>query len=236
MADSTVPDLPTADDAVDPASRLSYEGSGLSDVVEGTSPLETVRRWYAEAVEDERVVEPGAMVVATVDAGGMPNARTVLLKGLDRDGFVFYTGRDSAKGQELAATASAAVVLLWHPMYRQARARGPVEEVPRAVSQAYFQSRPRDSQVAAWASAQSSPLGSRAELEAAVERVKQHFAGHDVLPLPDFWGGYRVRPVEVELWVGRRSRLHDRLVWTSREPGPVPLDAAERWQLGRRQP
>ncbi len=236
MPDSSPSDLPSQADVVDPASRLSYEGAGLVDLAEGASPLDVVRRWYAEAVEDDRVTEPGAMVVATVDVDGVPNARTVLLKGLDRDGFVFYTGRDSAKGRELASTPSAALVLLWHPMYRQVRARGPVEEVPRSMSERYFQSRPRDSQVAAWASAQSSPLRTRADLETAVAGVEARFAGREVLPLPDFWGGYRVRPVEVELWVGQRSRLHDRLAFTSLDGGPAPLDEPDRWHPGRRQP
>lgn len=250
MADSPAPehrdpaDIDPAD--IDPAARLTYEGSGLAgsglagsgpaDVGADESPLQALRRWYADAVADERVVEPGAMVVGTVDANGLPNTRTVLLKGLDARGFTFYTGRDSAKGRELAATPAASLVLLWHAMFRQARARGEVEEVPREVSRAYFQSRPRDSQVAAWASAQSSPLGSRAELEAAVSRVEQRFEGSDVLPLPDFWGGYLVRPVEVELWVGQRSRLHDRLVWASRDGDPAPLDDVTRWHVGRRQP
>ena len=221
---------------LDPLARLTYEGSGLADAAEGERPLTVVRRWLADAVADERIVEPGAMVVATVDADGRPNARTVLLKGLDARGFTFYTGLGSAKAHELAANPTASLVLLWHPMYRQVRARGVVEQVSREQSRAYFQSRPRDSQVAAWASAQSSPLGSRAELQAAVERVEQQFAGQDPLPLPDFWGGYLVRPFEVELWVGQRSRLHDRLVWTSRDGRPAPLDGVTRWHVSRRQP
>lgn len=241
VPDRPVPEPRSAPDALDaadldPVPRLSYEGSRLADVAEGESPLTVVRRWYAEVVTDERVVEPGAMVVATTDADGMPNARTVLLKGLDANGFTFYTGRGSTKARELAANPATSLVLLWHPVYRQVRARGVAEEVPREVSRAYFQSRPRDSQVAAWASSQSSPLGSRAELEAAVERVERRFAGQDPLPLPDFWGGYLVRPFEVELWVGQRSRLHDRLVWTSRDGGPAPLDDVARWRVGRLQP
>lgn len=223
-------------DPVDPAARLVYEGSGVAEVGADETPLAVLRRWYREAVGDDRVVEPGAMVVATVDDRGRPNARTVLLKGLDGAGFTFFGGRSSAKGRELAATPVASLVLLWHPAHRQVRARGLVEEVEREVARTYFQSRPRDSQVAAWASAQSSPLGDRADLVAAVEAVERRFAGVDPLPLPDAWGGYRVRPFEVELWAGQRSRLHDRLVWTSRNGEPARLDDLAAWKSGRRQP
>ena len=224
---------------VDPISRLRYDGAGLDDdavtALHGVAPLTLLEQWYADAVADERIAEPGAMAVATVDAAGHPNARTVLLKGLSPDGLVFFTNLASTKAAELAGVPFASLVLLWHPMFRQVRARGPVERVSREESAAYFGSRPRDSQVAAWASHQSRPIGSRVELEAAVRRREAELGGSDV-PLPEFWGGYLVRPVEVELWVGHADRLHDRVAFTSSSGLPAPLDDASAWQVQRLQP
>src|SRR4051812_25047343 len=163
----------------------------LGDDVTG-APLPWVARWYKEAEADERVVEPGAMVVATVDAEGRPDARTVLLKGLSADGFVFYTNTRSAKGQQLAGRSYASLVLLWHPMYRQVRVRGQVEPTSAEQAARYFASRPRGSQVATRASRQSQPIGSRAELEArvAAEEARWPDTGspHDV-PAPPTRGG-----------------------------------------------
>jgi pyridoxamine 5'-phosphate oxidase len=221
---------------VDPTARIDYGADLIPDDDTAGAPLPTLYRWYEAASSDDRVVEPGAMVVATVDADGAPNARTVLLKGLDARGLVFFTNTGSTKGRELATDARASVVLLWHAMYRQVRARGVVEQVSREEALEYFTSRPRGSQVAAWASAQSHPLATRQELLDAVAAVEQRFAGQDELPLPDFWGGYRVRPVEVELWAGQRNRLHDRWVWATADGSPAPLDDADAWQGGRRQP
>lgn len=221
---------------VDPAARIDYGADLIPDADTAGPPLAALYRWYEAAAADDRVAEPGAMVVATVDAGGAPNARTMLLKGLDAGGLVFFTNAGSIKAHEIAADARASLVLLWHPMHRQVRARGPVEAVSRVEAHEYFTSRPRGSQVAAWASAQSQPLASREDLLAAVAAVEKRFEGRDELPLPDFWGGYRVRPVEVELWAGQRNRLHDRWAWTTRDGRPAPLDAADAWQGGRRQP
>ncbi|HZI97780.1 MAG TPA: pyridoxamine 5'-phosphate oxidase [Actinomycetales bacterium] len=224
---------------VDPTARLRYDGAGLDDgavaALRGVPPLTLLERWYAHAAADERIAEPGAMVVATTDPAGHPNARTVLLKGLDPGGLVFFTNLASTKAAELDAAPYASLVLLWHPMFRQVRARGPVEPVSREESATYFGSRPRESQVAAWASRQSQPIASRAELEAAVRRRETELGDADV-PLPDFWGGYRVRPVEVELWVGHRDRLHDRVAFTSSSGAPAPLDDAAAWQVSRLQP
>lgn len=220
--------------------RLAYDGRGLDDdavaALEGAAPLGVLERWYGDAVADERLAEPGAMVVATVDAAGLPNARTVLLKGLDAGGLVFFTNLASTKAVELAAMPAAAAVLLWHPMFRQVRVRGRVEQVSRQESVAYFGSRPRDSRVAAWASRQSRPVASRAELEAAVRRREAELAGADDVPLPDFWGGYRILPVEVEFWVGHRDRLHDRVAFSSSSGAPAPLDDAGAWTVQRLQP
>lgn len=224
---------------VDPTSRLPYDGEGLDDdavaALDGVAPLAVLEQWYSAAAADERIDEPGAMVVATTDAAGHPNARTVLLKGLDGAGLVFFTNLGSTKAVELDAVAYASLVLLWHPMFRQVRARGPVERVSREESAVYFGSRPRESQVAAWASRQSEPIASRADLASAVRRREAELVGADV-PLPDFWGGYRVRPVELELWVGHRDRLHDRVAFTSTSGAPAPLDDAAAWQVRRLQP
>lgn len=224
------------DGVVDPSARIDYSSDHLPDVLTSGTPLEAMSTWYLEAAEDDRVVEPGAMVVATVDELGTPDARTVLLKHLDARGLVFYTCTTSAKGLELAARPVASVVLLWHPMHRQIRARGEVERVSVEETLAYFRSRPRGSQVAAWASAQSEPLHSRVDLETAVAEVERRFEGVEELPLPDFWGGYRVRPRSVELWAGQRSRLHDRWLWRAADDQPALLDDPTRWTGTRLQP
>ncbi len=221
---------------VDPHARIDYSASLIPEDDVSGAPLPVLGRWYDDAVADERVVEPGAMVVATVDASGAPNARTVLLKGLDAQGFVFFTNTGSAKGRELASHPQASLVLLWHAAYRQVRARGVVEQVTREEALEYFTSRPRGSQVAAWASAQSEPMGSREALAYEVAAVEQRFEGRETLPLPDFWGGYRIRPVEVEIWAGQRNRLHDRWTWRTATGLPAPLDDVESWNGSRLQP
>lgn len=223
-------------DPVDPAARLNYRGDGLDHLDPAARPLDVLRAWYTDALRDERVKEPNAMVLATVDAAGLPNARTVLLKGLDAHGLVFYTNTESTKAVELAANPRAAIVLPWHPMYRQIRARGEIEEVGQQDAEHYFQSRPRDSQVAAWSSQQSRPLRHRDDLVQEVAATDARFAGQDVLPLPPFWGGYRLRPLEIELWVGQESRLHDRWVWTTADGRPASLDRPQDWRPSRRQP
>jgi pyridoxamine 5'-phosphate oxidase len=230
--------METSRGVVDPTERLPYAGTGAGDdlLAGAVCPLAVLERWYAEAVADHRVAEPGAMVLATVDAGGRPNARTVLLKGLDARGLVFFTNLRSAKACELQARPEASLVLLWHPMFRQVRARGPVDQVSAEEAAAYFASRPRGSQIGAWASRQSAPVASRAELDALVAEAERRFAGVDDVPLPPFWGGYRVRPVEVELWVGHASRLHDRIAFTTRDGSPAALDDAAAWRVRRLQP
>ena len=225
-----------SDFVVDPTARLTYDAEVLPADLPA-APLSLLAEWYAAAVADERIDEPGAMVLATVDAGGRPNARTVLLKSLDARGLEFYTNLGSTKAVELTTTPYAALVLLWHPMFRQVRVRGPVEAVSREESAAYFASRPRGSQVASRASRQSQPLGSRDELVAAVAAEEARWpdtgSGSDV-PLPDYWGGFRLRPVEVELWVGQPSRLHDRVRYLAAEGALLDDDRA--WTRTRLQP
>lgn len=172
-------------------------------------PVLATRTWLEEAVRAQ-LKDPNAMTLATVDARGRPDARIVLLKGIEDGRFVFYTNYASEKGAQLDQHPHAALVLFWPELERQVRVRGRVARVSREASRAYFQSRPRGSQIGAWASAQSAVIPDRAALEARVQALEaRHPEG--ALPLPDFWGGYAVEPVEIELWQGRPSRLHDRL-------------------------
>ncbi|MDP9101585.1 MAG: pyridoxamine 5'-phosphate oxidase [Actinomycetota bacterium] len=168
-----------------------------------------LERWLAEAVA-AGLAEPNAVTLATADGTGTPSARTVLLKDFDERGLVVFTNLGSRKGQDLVVNPQAALVLPWPALARQVVAQGPVEQVSREESAAYFASRPRGSQVGAWTSRQSTVIASRTELEERRARVEQRFAGQDV-PLPPFWGGFRVVPVTVEFWQGRPDRLHDRL-------------------------
>ena len=180
------------------------------------APFALFRQWMGEA-EKREINDPNAMCLATVDARGLPNARMVLLKSYDDHGFVFYTNKESAKGLELGGQKQAAGVLHWKSLRRQFRFRGPVEEVSAAESDAYFASRPRDSRIGAWASQQSRPLESRFALEKAVAVHATRFGVGEV-PRPAYWGGYRIRPVEIEFWTDKPFRLHERQRFTRSRP------------------
>ena len=171
-------------------------------------PVAQFSRWLADA-EAAGLPEPNAMVLATVSAAGQPRGRTVLLKSHDADGFVFYTNRTSRKGTDLAAVARACLTFPWYALRRQVIIEGAVQELSTPDSEPYFRSRPRGSQLGAWASRQSTVIGSRDELEKRYAELEQRWAAEPV-PMPDFWGGYRVVPAVIEFWQGRVNRLHDR--------------------------
>ena len=171
-------------------------------------PVAQFSRWLADA-EAAGLPEPNAMVLATVSAAGQPRGRTVLLKSHDADGFVFYTNRTSRKGTDLAAVARACLTFPWYALRRQVIIEGAVQELSTPDSEPYFHSRPRGSQLGAWASRQSTVIGSRDELEKRYAELEQRWASEPV-PMPDFWGGYLVVPSVIEFWQGRVNRLHDR--------------------------
>jgi pyridoxamine 5'-phosphate oxidase len=188
-------------------------------------PLELFREWFREA-EDAGVAVPEAMTLATASAEGAPSARMVLLKGADENGFVFYSGYVSRKAGELEENPRAALVFYWRQLGRQVRVEGVVEHVTEPESAAYFATRPRGSQLAAWASHQSKPLESREALERRYAELEGKYAGREV-PLPPHWGGYRLRPTAIEFWEHRENRLHDRVSYTR---------ARENWKVERLSP
>ena len=189
--------------------RRNYARATLSERDVLADPIAQFQRWFDEAVEAESL-EPNAMSLATVGVGGQPSVRVVLLKGADARGFVFFTDYRSRKGDELNGNAKAGLCFWWAELQRQVRINGTVERISREESADYFKTRPRGSQVGAWSSRQSSVLSSRDELEKKVGDATKRFGDGDV-PLPDHWGGYRLRPDEIEFWQGRESRLHDRV-------------------------
>ncbi len=190
------------------AMRRSYEIGGLDEADLADTWLDQLRRWLREA-EDGGVLEPNAVLLATATPAGAPSARTVLMKGLGEQGLVFYTAYDSRKGTELAANPRATLVFPWVELQRQVIVEGGVERVPDADADAYWDSRPRGSQLGALASPQSRPIDSRAVLEEARDTLAAEYP--DTVPRPERWGGFRVVPDAVEFWQGRADRLHDRL-------------------------
>ena len=204
--------------------RKNYTFGQLSETEVSPNPLDLFQVWFDQAVKAE-CPEPNSMTLATADLAGNPSARIVLLKGADSAGFTFFTNYESQKGKELAARPHAALLFHWHELERQVRIKGAVERVSPTESDAYFHSRPAASRIGAWASPQSSEIPNREFLEEAEKRFEADFG--DKPPRPEHWGGYRLRPTEIEFWQGRPSRLHDRIHYQ--------LDGAQ-WRITRLAP
>ncbi|MFD8834604.1 pyridoxamine 5'-phosphate oxidase [Streptomyces griseofuscus] len=214
---------PLLDPVLDPAAmRKQYRADGLAEQDLATHPMDQFARWFEDAARAAlhgTLYEPNAMVVATADAEGRPSSRTVLMKQFDTEGFVFYTNYDSRKGRDLTANPYVSLLFPWHPLARQVIVTGGVRRTGRDETAAYFRTRPHGSQLGAWASAQSTVIGSRAELDAAYAELADRYPEDERVPAPPHWGGFRVVPQSVEFWQGRENRLHDRLRYTARPDG-----------------
>jgi len=202
--------------------RRSATGQALEREDLHEDPILQFERWFGDACGSDRL-DPNAMTLSTVDAEHCPAARTVLLKYFDERGFVFFTNLESRKAGHIAVNANVALLFFWPELGRQVSIRGRATRTPTAETLKYFATRPRGSQIGAWVSSQSSIISTRSLLEAKFEELKQKFRDRDV-PLPSFWGGYRVTPLEIEFWQGRENRLHDRFVYTRQDTGHWRID------------
>jgi len=202
--------------------RRDYSLSGLSEKDLARDPFRQFEQWFQEA-EAAKLPEPNAMICSLANRSGVPSCRTVLLKGLDGRGFVFYSNYESRKGRELAENPRASLLFPWIAQERQVIVEGSVARLSREESDAYFHSRPHASQLAAWASPQSSVIVGRNVLDEAFKTLDKKYAGQEI-PMPPYWGGYRVQPDTVEFWQGRHGRLHDRLRYRREQNGDWAVD------------
>ncbi|MEU0894786.1 pyridoxamine 5'-phosphate oxidase [Streptomyces massasporeus] len=199
--------------------RKQYRAEGLSETELAASPVEQFARWFKQAATDGGLFEPNAMIVSTADAEGRTSARTVLLKHFDEQGFVFYTNYDSRKARDLAENPYVSLLFPWHPMARQVIVTGVARRTGRDETAAYFRTRPHGSQLGAWASAQSSVVSTRADIDAAYAELAARYPEGEQVPVPPHWGGFRVAAQTVEFWQGRENRLHDRLRYVEQPDG-----------------
>ena len=186
-------------------------------------PMDQFKIWLDQAIESKLFTDPTAMNVATVDESGMPSQRIVLLKQYDQEGFMFYTNLESNKAQQIKHNNQVCLHFSWLGLERQVIVRGIAEQLPLSQVTQYFLSRPKDSQLAAWASHQSKPIAARKILEMAFSQMKDKFSKGKI-PLPDFWGGFRIKPVSIEFWQGRDNRLHDRFLYVANESGQFDIE------------
>jgi pyridoxamine 5'-phosphate oxidase len=221
MRNKKIPPTPSEAEYAKRAARAEHDMFAVSD------PIAYFEQWLAEAVKSEPN-DANAMTLATAEPGGMPDARIVLLKAVDQQGFVFYTNADSDKGEQIKLNSKAALCFHWKSLKRQVRVRGPIAKVKKQESDSYFAQRARGSQIGAWASAQSSPIISRGQLEAAVKAVETRFEGQEIVRPPN-WVGWRVKPLAIEFWEDGAYRLHDRRRFTRARHGG-------RWQSQRLSP
>ncbi|MFE0581759.1 pyridoxamine 5'-phosphate oxidase [Streptomyces sp. NPDC058874] len=213
------------DQDIDPAMmRKQYRSEIVHEESLAEDPMEQFARWFQQAA-DSHLFEPNAMVVSTATPDGRPSSRTVLLKQFDSRGFVFFTNYASRKGRELARNPHVALLFPWHPIARQVIVTGTAARIGRDETAAYFRSRPHGSQLGAWASEQSSVIGSRAELDSRYAELAARYPEGEQVPVPPEWGGLRVVPREIEFWQGHENRLHDRLHYV--------LEGDEKWRLER---